>query len=72
LVDSFVTVTEDQIAVSLKIFMATHHMLIEGSAAVAIAAFLKVQESYRQKNVVILLCGANISLEVLKEVLSTP
>jgi threonine dehydratase len=72
LVDSFVTVTEDQITVSLKIFMATHHMLIEGSAAVAIAAFLKVQESYRQKNVVILLCGANISLEVLKEVLSTP
>ena len=55
-----------------KQFMAAHHMLIEGSAAVAIAAFLKVQEAYRHKNVVILLCGANISLDVLEEVLSTP
>ena len=49
--------------------MSDQHMLIEGSAAVAIAAFEQVQAAYLGKNVVILLCGANIGLATLKEIL---
>ena len=44
-------------------------MLIEGSAAVALAACLKQGERFTGKNVVVVLCGANISLEALKTVL---
>jgi len=69
LVDEYVTVTEDQIKESLRLFLQTHHMLIEGAAAVAVAAYLKEHERFAQKNIVIIISGANISLETLKSVL---
>jgi len=70
-VDDYITVSEDEIQSSLRSFMETHHMLIEGAAAVAIASYLKDQgcDSSRAGNVVIVICGANISLEMLKGVL---
>lgn len=69
LVDDYVTVTEDEIRASLRSFVETHHMLIEGAAAVAIAAYLKTRERFVGGNIVIVICGANISLETLTEVL---
>ena len=63
--------TEDEIASSLRQFISAQHMLIEGSAAVVIASFLKMQERFHGKNVVILLCGANIGLKTLKEILTS-
>ncbi|UCF04125.1 MAG: threonine/serine dehydratase [bacterium] len=69
LVDDYVTVTEDEIIDSLRLFMKTHHMLIEGAAAVAIASYLKMLERCSGKHVAIVVCGANISLEVLKSIL---
>ncbi len=68
-VDSYITVSEEAISSSLRQFMSDQHMLIEGSAAVAIAAFEQVQAAYLGKHVVILLCGANIGLATLKEIL---
>lgn len=69
LVDQYVTVTEEEIKESLVRFMQAQHMLIEGSAAVALAAYLQTRDEWVGKNVVIVLCGANLSLRVLKEVL---
>ena len=46
-------------------------MTIEGSAGVAIAGYLSKYREWLGKNVVIVLCGANISLENLKEVLNS-
>jgi threonine dehydratase len=68
-VDHYISVTEEEIATSLREFMGAQHMLIEGSAAVSIAAYLKVADQLRGSRVVIVLCGANISLEILKEIL---
>ena len=67
-VDRYISVSEEEIAAALRTFMATQHMLIEGSAAVAIAAFQKMAANLRGKHVAILLCGANISLEKLKAI----
>ena len=67
-VDRYISVSEEEIAAALRTFMATQHMLIEGSAAVAIAAFQKTAADLRGKHVAILLCGANISLEKLKAI----
>ncbi|MFQ5651322.1 MAG: threonine/serine dehydratase [bacterium] len=72
LVDRYVTVTEDEIKKSLQLFIQTHHMLIEGAAAVALSGFLKQQQDFVARNVVIVLCGANISLETLQTVLFDP
>ena len=71
LVDEYATVTEEEIAEALKEFMAVEHLLIEGAAAaaVAVAAYLKHKQDLAGKNVVVVICGANIALDVLKSVL---
>jgi threonine dehydratase len=69
LVDDYVTVTEEGIKESLREFLQTQHMLIEGAAAVAVAAMVKRRDRLAGKNVIVIICGANISLETLKTVL---
>ena len=61
--------TEREIAESFGAFMKNHNMLIEGSAAMAIAGFLKQKDRWSGKQVAIVLCGANISTKTLKELL---
>ena len=67
--DAYITVTEEEIKDSLREFIQTQHMLIEGSAAVAVAAFKKQADRFSGLNVVVVICGGNISLETLKTVL---
>ena len=69
-VDQSVLLTEDEIIRSMKKFMNSHQMMIEGSAGVAIAGFSKLQHQFQNKQVLIVVCGANISSEKLIEVLS--
>jgi threonine dehydratase len=69
LVDDYVTVTEEEIKDSLRQFMETHHMLVEGAAAVAVSSYLKTRERFVGKNVVIIVCGGNISLGTLQQIL---
>jgi threonine dehydratase len=68
-VDDYTTVTELEIKDSLREFMQAQHMLIEGSAAVAVAACKKQGDRFTGKNVVVVICGGNISLDILKEIL---
>ena len=69
IVDDYVTVSEEQIADAMRAFMDSHHMLLEGAAGVAIAALIASPEPYRQQNVVVVICGANISRDPMKQVL---
>lgn len=69
LVDEYKVVTEDQIAEAMCAFIDSHHMLPEGAAGVAIAGLLADAEKYQGKNVVIIICGGNISRETLKKVI---
>ena len=61
--------TEAEIQAAMRLVIESQHLLIEGAAGVAIAAFLKHKEQLRNKIVVIVICGANISLETLKQIL---
>ncbi len=67
LVDQFITVSEDEIREALLSFIRDHHMLIEGAAAVPVAALLKNREQFRGKRVAIIICGSNIGPEMLSE-----
>ena len=69
-VDDWTLVSEEEIVAAMRLVMETHHTMIEGAAAVGVAALLKSakQGSSRKKSVVVL-CGANIALETLAEVL---
>jgi threonine dehydratase len=69
LIDDYETVTEDEIKESLVKFLEIQHMLIEGSAAVAVAVMAKRRDRLAGKNVVAIICGANISVEMLRTVL---
>ncbi|MBD2463158.1 threonine/serine dehydratase [Oscillatoria sp. FACHB-1407] len=69
LVDQFVLVTEAEISAAMRLFMETHHQLIEGAAAVAIAALLQASEAFQHQTVAVVLCGANIDLAKLKGIL---
>jgi threonine dehydratase len=69
LVNDYVTVSEDEIKQYLRLFIEKHHMLIEGAAAVALAAFMKMRTRFVTKNVVIIICGANIDAGLLKSIL---
>jgi threonine dehydratase len=68
-VDHYISVSETEIADSLRDFMGSQHQMIEGSAAVSIAAFLKMAEKLETSRIAIVLCGANISMQTLKSIL---
>lgn len=67
-ITTYVSVSESEIAHSLVQFIDSHGMLIEGAAAVPIAGLLRIRKELVGKNVVVVLCGANISVKKLAEV----
>ena len=69
LVGRTVTVSEAAIGESLVGFLDAHHELIEGSAAVALAALRADRERYAGRRVAVVLCGGNIGLDTLRRVL---
>ncbi len=68
-VDDYTLVSEEAIADSIRLIAEKHHKIIEGAAGVAVASFLQEIETYQGKTVVIIICGANISMKKLKEIL---
>jgi len=70
LVTHSVLVSEDEIRSAMRLVMERHHTLIEGAAAVAVAGYLKEKQRFRGRRVVIVLCGANISLARLREAIA--
>jgi threonine dehydratase len=70
LVDDWVEVDEGEIASAMRHVIEVEHLLVEGAAAVAVAAVSKTRAPLRGR-VVIVLCGANISAERLRSALET-
>jgi threonine dehydratase len=68
LIDDYVAVSEEEIKQALRNFLESHHMLIEGAAAMVIASYEKIRVKLTG-NSVLVICGGNISLENLKSVL---
>jgi threonine dehydratase len=64
-IDSSVLVSETEILDAMRKVRALKGWIIEGAAAVAVAAFLKNAELYREKRVAVVICGANVSEKVL-------
>jgi threonine dehydratase len=69
LVDDYVLVSEEEIAVALREFIDAHHMLLEGAAGVALAGLKQLGERYRGRDVVVIICGANINRETLDRII---
>ncbi len=69
LIDDRVLVGEEEIADAIRLVLAEHRLLIEGSAGVAVAAWRKSAARYAGKSVAIVLCGGNIAPSRLRDVL---
>lgn len=69
LIDRFVRVDEREIGAAIRLVLERHHLLIEGAAALPVAALLHEPELYRNRRVVLILSGARIGLETLRQVL---
>lgn len=69
LVDEWVELAEDEIAAAMRDFIADHHQLIEGSAAVALSALARKAAQLQGNRVAVVLCGGNVSLTTLQTVL---
>jgi threonine dehydratase len=69
LIDDFALVSETEIRDAMRLILDEEHWIIEGSAGVAVAAYLKERERYAGQNVALILCGRNISSKKLMEIL---
>jgi len=67
-IDRSILVSEEEILAAMRQVRASKGWLIEGAAAVALAAFLKQANRYRGKTVAVIICGGNVSPEVLQRI----
>jgi len=61
LIDDYALVSEAEIRDAMRLIFDKERWVIEGSAGVAVAAYLKERERHAGQNVAIILCGRNIS-----------
>jgi threonine dehydratase len=66
-VDDWVLIGEDQIREGIKLIFEQHRYVIEGSAGVVVASFLKLRDRLAGKNVVLVICGGNIEVATFRE-----
>jgi threonine dehydratase len=66
----FVTVTDGEIAESLRTIVSLTHNLVEGAGAMGFAALPKLREELAGKRVAIIFCGGNIDSGMLRRVLN--
>ena len=69
LVDDFQLVSEEEILAGMRYVLEEHHLIVEGSAGVAIAAVRKLEPRLRSQRVVLVMCGGNVSPETMRQVL---
>jgi len=60
-VDEVVSCSEAEIASAFRLLALREHQIVEGSAALALAALYKVSDRVAKQNNVVLLCASNIS-----------
>jgi len=68
-VDDFILVSEDEIREAMRLLITKHYMLVEGAGSLSTACFLKDPRRFAGKTIVLVVSGAKISLETLREVL---
>jgi threonine dehydratase len=66
----FLTVTDAEIAESMRILLRTTHSLVEGAAAAGLAGLMKLGDRLAGKRVAIVLSGANVDEATLRRVLN--
>ena len=69
LVDETLLVSEDEIAQAMRYIFETQRLVVEGGAAVGVAALLAKKIEVKGKNVALIYSGNNVSSETVRKVL---
>ena len=69
-IDESVLVTENEIKNAMITYMEKEHQLLEGAAGTAVAALIKKKDYLHGKRVGVVICGGNISLDTVREILN--
>lgn len=67
-VDHFISVSEEEISAAMYSILKEHHFVVEGAAGLSLAALRQQRDRYQGKKVVLVLCGRNVSMEVVKQI----
>lgn len=68
-IHQWIILEEKEILAAIKYMLHTHHMLVEGAAAVGVAALLRDPESWSGKKIGVVISGGNLGLETLRKVI---
>jgi threonine dehydratase len=68
-VDEYALLSENEIKEAIILMIEKHNLLIEGAAALSVAAFTRLKDRFANKNVVLVISGNKINLDKLKTVL---
>ena len=68
-VDHSILLSEKEIEEGIIHMIEKERVLVEGAAGTSVAALIKMKEQLEGKRVGIIVCGKNISLDVLKRIL---
>ncbi len=68
-VDDFYLVSEEEIKQAIRTVLEKQSLLIEGGAALPVAAFLKNLSFFKDKNIILILSGSRISSQKLSEII---
>ena len=69
-IDRSLLVDEAAIKEGMRYVIGVHHTLVEGAAGVVIAGWRQVAHEFAGQRVALVICGANISLDALGQVLA--
>ena len=70
-VDEYHLLEEKEILSALGILLKHHQIMAEGAAGLSIAGLIKHKQRYKGKNVVLIICGNKMSLELLQSAIAT-
>ena len=68
-VDDWVLVDEAAIARGMRHVFEAHRLVVEGSAGVTVASFLKIKDRLADTTTVLILCGGNIAIDKFKKLI---
>jgi threonine dehydratase len=60
LIDYWVLVEEKDISAAMRYLFFEHRIVSEGAGALAVAAFLKESERFKDRTCALLVCGGNV------------
>lgn len=69
-VDDYLLAAEQEIKKAIRFSLEKEHLLVEGAVGVCIASLLKNKDQFANKNIVVVVSGATISLETLRKVIA--